>query len=56
MEPMVTYDFLKSSPNLTKAIPTPTKFAKAGYFPMKYSIKQVGNNIEVSLDEMMMMQ
>jgi hypothetical protein len=56
LEPMVTYDFLKSKPNLTKAIPTPTKFAKGGYYPMKYSIKQVGDEIEVSLEEMMWMQ
>ena len=56
VEPMVSYDFLKNSPNLTKAVPTPAKFAKAGYFPMKYSIKQVGDEIQVSLDELMMMQ
>lgn len=56
MEPMVTYDFLKSKPNLTKAMPLPTKFAKAGYYPMKYSIKQDGDDIVVSLDELMMMQ
>jgi hypothetical protein len=56
VEPMISYDFLKSKPNLTKAVPTPTKFAKAMYFPMKYSIKQVGDEIHVSLDELMMMQ
>jgi Domain of unknown function (DUF5602) len=56
VEPMVSLAFLQNSPNLTQAIPTPTKFAKAGYFPMKYSIKQVGDNIEVSMDELMMMQ
>ena len=56
IEPMVSYDFLKNSPNLTKNVPTPTKFAKAGYFPMKYSIKQVGDEIVVSLDELMLMQ
>ena len=53
---MVSYDFLKNNPNLTKSVPTPTKFAKAGYFPMKYSIKQVGEEIQVSLDDLMMMQ
>lgn len=56
VEPMVSYDFLKNSPNLTKSVPTPAKFAKAGYFPMKYSIKQVGEEIQVSLDDLMMMQ
>lgn len=56
MEPMVTYDFLKAKPNLTKTMPLPKKFAKAGYYPMSYSIKQVGDNIEVSLDNLMLMQ
>jgi hypothetical protein len=56
MEPMVTHEFLKSSPNLTKTMPLPAKFAKAGYYPMKYSIKQVGDDIVVSLDDLMMMQ
>ena len=53
-EPMITLDFLNSKPNITKPAPVPTKFTNAGYFPMKYSIKQVGDNIEISLDEMMM--
>lgn len=56
MEPMVTYDFLKAAPNITKNIPVPTKFAKSGYFPMKYSIKQTGDDIVISLDELMIMQ
>jgi hypothetical protein len=56
LEPMVAFDFLKSKPNVTKSIPTPTKFAKAGYYPMKYSIKQVGDEIQVCLEEMMWMQ
>ncbi|RDB05990.1 hypothetical protein [Runella aurantiaca] len=55
-EPMVTLALLQSSPNITKSTPIPTKFANAGYYPMKYSIKQEGDNIVVSLDEMMMMQ
>ena len=56
VEPMVTLDLLTASPNITKAVPTPTKFAKAGYFPMKYSIKQVGEDVTISLDELMLMQ
>jgi hypothetical protein len=56
VEPMVSHDFLKNNPNLSKSIPTPAKFAKAGYFPMKYSIKQVGDDIIVSLEDLMMMQ
>ncbi|MFN8347617.1 MAG: DUF5602 domain-containing protein [Spirosomataceae bacterium] len=56
IEPMVSYDFLKNTPNLSKSVPLPAKFAKSGYYPMKYSIKQVGDEIQVSLDELMMMQ
>ena len=56
IEPMVSHEFLSSKPNLTKSMPLPTKFAKAGYYPMKYSIKQVGDDIVVSLDDLMMMQ
>ena len=55
-EPMITLDYLITKPNITKPAPVPTKFSKAGYYPMKYSIKQVGDNIEISLDEMMLMQ
>lgn len=55
MEPMVSYDFLKNSPNLSKTMPLPTKFAKSGYYPMKYSIKQVGDEIVVSLEDLMQM-
>lgn len=55
-EPMITLELLNSKPNITKPAPVPTKFPKAGYYPMKYSIKQVGDNIEISLDEMMLMQ
>jgi hypothetical protein len=56
LEPMVTLELMQSKPNITKNVPTPTKFAKAGYFPMKYSIKQVGDDVQVSLDELMLMQ
>lgn len=56
VEPMISLAFLQTKPNLTKAVPTPTKFAKAGLFPMKYSIKQVGDDIQISLDELMLMQ
>ena len=55
-EPMITLELLNSKPNITKAAPVPTKFAKAGYYPTKYSIKQVGDNIEISLDELTLKQ
>lgn len=56
IEPMVGLDLLLTKPNITKTIPTPSKFAKAGYYPMKYSIKQVGEDVTISLDELMLMQ
>lgn len=56
IEPMIAHEFLKSSPNLMKAIPLPTKFEKPGYYPMNYSIRQVGDEIQISLDAMMLMQ
>jgi hypothetical protein len=56
VEPMVTLALLQSKPNLTKPVPVPAKFAKAGYYPMSYSIKQVGDDVQISLDELMMMQ
>ncbi|MCU0469428.1 MAG: DUF5602 domain-containing protein [Arcicella sp.] len=56
IEPMISLELLLTKPNITKNIPTPAKFAKAGYYPMKYSIKQVGDDITISLDELMIMQ
>ena len=56
IEPMVTLDLLLTKPNITKSVPTPAKFVKAGYFPMKYSVKQVGDDVVISLDELMLMQ
>lgn len=56
IEPMVSLDLLLSKPNITKNVPTPAKFAKVGYFPMKYSIKQVGDDVQISLDELMLVQ
>jgi Domain of unknown function (DUF5602) len=56
VEPMISLTLLQGKPSITKAIPMPTKFAKAGLFPMKYSIKQVGDEVQISLDDMMLMQ
>ena len=56
VEPMVTLELLSATPNITKIVPTPAKFAKSGYFPMKYSIKQAGDDVTISLDELMFMQ
>lgn len=56
IEPMVSLDLLLTKSNITKSVPTPAKFAKAGYFPMKYSVKQVGNDAVISLNESMLMQ
>lgn len=54
VEPMITLELLQNKPNLTEQIPVPTKFAKAGYYPMSYNIKQVGDDVVVSLDGLMM--
>jgi hypothetical protein len=56
MEPMVSFDFLKNKPNLSKAMPLPKKYNKQGYYPMRYSIKQVGDDIVVSYEDLMLMQ
>jgi hypothetical protein len=56
IEPMVAHEFLKNKPNLSKSVPVPAKFAKASYYPMQYTIKQVGDDIQVSLEGLMMMQ
>ncbi|MFY7887477.1 MAG: hypothetical protein ACOVOW_01115 [Spirosomataceae bacterium] len=55
-EPMVTLDLLTSKPNISKNIPLPSKFAKESYYPMKYSIKQDGDDVVVSLENMMLMK
>jgi hypothetical protein len=50
-EPMFTLEFLASKPNLSRSIPQGTKYQTNGtYYPTQYSIKQVGDNIEISLD------
>ena len=56
IEPMITLALLQTKPAITKPVPVPTKFAKAGYFPVSYSIKQVGDDIQISLDGLTMMQ
>ncbi len=56
IEPMITLELLQTKPTLSKSVPMPAKFAKAGYYPMKYSIRQVGDDTTISLDELMLMQ
>lgn len=55
IEPMIAFEYLKSRPTMTKDVSLPAKFAKSGYYPMKYSIKQEGDDTLVSLDELMSM-
>ncbi len=52
VEPMITLTTLQSSPNLSFKIPQPTKFAIPGLYPTDYSIKQVGDKVVVSLDNL----
>lgn len=55
IEPMISFEYLKSRPTMNKDVLLPAKFAKSGYYPMKYSIKQDGDDTLISLDELMMM-
>lgn len=51
LEPMITRDFLLSKPNVTFDIKQPEKFAVAGHYPTKYSIRhdQDNNQLIISL-------
>jgi hypothetical protein len=46
--PMVTEAAIKANPNISQSISATTK---KGYFPNKYSIKQDGDNVVVTLDD-----
>lgn len=37
-EPMITIDYLKTKPEMTKNLKVPAKYPKTGYYPTKYSI------------------
>ncbi len=56
LEPMVTNDFLKTNPNLTKDLVLPSSYQTSGYFPTKYSIiyDSDAGAYNISLDAMVM--
>jgi len=39
LEPMITRDYLATKPNVTEELVLPTKFAKSGRYPTKYTVK-----------------
>ena len=57
IEPMITLELLQSHPIVSKAIPQPTKYQSAGYYPQKYSIQHEENgDCNISMDELVMKQ
>jgi hypothetical protein len=50
-EPMITLDFLKTTPSFSRAFPQPSKFTKAGYYPTRLRISKQGNHTEIILEE-----
>ena len=51
-EPMITINYLKGSPNMTKNIAQPTKFAMSVYYPTRYRISPEGTDMVVALEGM----
>lgn len=49
-EPMITLDYLKKTPLLERAIPQPTKFAVAGYYPTKMIVVKQNGVTQIILD------
>ncbi len=39
LEPMITRAFLRSHPNASFSIPTPSKYSYPGYYPTRYSVR-----------------
>lgn len=54
IEPMVTIDFLKTKPNLTKQLKLPGSYPTSAYYPTGYSIKynEINKEYMVALEEM----
>lgn len=49
-EPMITEAFIKANPNFERAIPQPTKFQKAGWYPTKMRIEKKDGVTNVLLE------
>jgi hypothetical protein len=39
LEPMIAYDFLASRPDVTKPVPPPAAFARAGWYPRSWVVR-----------------
>jgi hypothetical protein len=50
LEPMITLDFLKTNSNYERAIPQPSKFQTAGYYPTKMRVLKHDGVTEIVLD------
>jgi hypothetical protein len=49
-EPMITLNFLKSTSNFERALPQPSKFKTAGYYPTKMRVSKHDGVTEIILD------
>ena len=49
MEPMITKAFLESKVSVTETIKLPSKYARPGYYPTRYSIKYDAGSAEYSI-------
>ena len=50
MEPMITLDFLKTTPSFERSIPQPAKFEKSGYYPTRLRISKHDMQTDIILD------
>jgi hypothetical protein len=49
-EPMITGEFVKNNPSFQRAIPQPTKFQKAGWYPTKMRIGKANGVTNIILE------
>lgn len=50
--PMASIELIKNNPAVSAPIPLPLKVEQSGYYPTTYSIRQEGNNLVVSLENL----
>lgn len=50
-EPMITLNFLKNTTNFERALPQPSKFQQAGYYPTKLKVSRHDGVTEISLTD-----
>lgn len=54
--PMASIELIKNNPQVMARIPLPLKVYQPGYYPTTYSIRQEGNNLIVSLENMVFLK